>query len=124
MDCIELQSDIQLKKLAMSLYFYKPSLVNEKHSSLHSHVLLMPSFFGSMHIYEQTLSRMKHRKRLVVWQWRLNFPSNIPLHFVAVQQLAAEGQFDKMVSVMEVHMKQSSGIEFLRVEKMAPADIH
>ena len=34
MDCIELQSDIQLKKLAMSLYFYKPSLVNEKHSSL------------------------------------------------------------------------------------------
>ena len=32
--------------------------------------------------------------------------TNIPLHFVAVQQMAAEWQSDKLVSDMEVWMKQ------------------
>jgi len=35
---------------------------------------------------------------LVVRQWRLNLPTNIPLHVVAVQQMAAEGQSDRMAS--------------------------
>ena len=38
--------------------------------------------------------------------------------------MAAEGQSDRMVSDMEVHMKQRCGTEFLHVEKMAPTDIH
>jgi len=37
----------------------------------------------------------------------------IPLHVVAVQQMAAEGQSDKMITEMEVHMKQRCGTEFL-----------
>ena len=39
-------------------------------------------------------------------------------------QLAAEGQSDKMVSDMEVCMKQGYGIEFLYAEKNAVTDIH
>ena len=35
--------------------------------------------------------------------------TNIPLHFVAVQQMAAEWQSDKLVSDMEVWMKQRGG---------------
>ena len=38
--------------------------------------------------------------------------------------MAAEGQSDRMVSDMEVHMKQKCGTEFLHVEKMAFTDIH
>ena len=37
--------------------------------------------------------------------------------------MAAEGQSDEMVSDMEVRMKQKCAVEFLCVEKMAPADI-
>jgi len=37
----------------------------------------------------------------------LNLLTYIPVHFVAMQQMAAEGQSDKMASDMEVHMKQS-----------------
>jgi len=40
-------------------------------------------------------------------------PTSIPLHFVAVGQMAAEGQSDKMASDMEAHMKQRCVIEFL-----------
>jgi hypothetical protein len=54
----------------------------------------------------------------------LNLPANIPLNFVAVRQMTAEGQSDKMASDMEVHMKQRHVIEFLYVEKIAPNDIH
>ena len=32
----------------------------------------------------------------VVWQYMLNLPTNIPLHFVAVQQMAVERQHDKI----------------------------
>ena len=39
-------------------------------------------------------------------------------------QIAAEGQCDRMVSGMEVWMKQKSGTEFFHVEKMAPTYIH
>ena len=37
--------------------------------------------------------------------------------------MAGEGQSDKMVSIMEVCMKQRSGTEFLYAEKMASTDI-
>ena len=38
--------------------------------------------------------------------------------------MAAEGQSEKMASVIEVLMKQRCGIEFLHTEKTAPTDIH
>ena len=38
--------------------------------------------------------------------------------------MAAEGQFDKMASDVEMHMKQRGGSEFFHVGKMAPTDIH
>ena len=38
--------------------------------------------------------------------------------------MAAEGQPEKMVSDMKVHMKQRCVIELLHVEKMAPIGIH
>ena len=41
-----------------------------------------------------------------------------------MRQMTAEGQSDKMVSDMEVRMKQRCVIEFLHVEKNAPKDIH
>jgi len=53
----------------------------------------------------------------------VNLPTSIPLHFTAVQQTATEGQSDKMVSDVEVNMKQRCVTEFLHVEKMAPIDI-
>ena len=54
----------------------------------------------------------------------LHLPANIPLRFVAMQQMAAEGQSDEMASDMEVHMKERCVIEFFHAEKMAPIDIH
>jgi len=48
--------------------------------------------------------------------------TNIPLHFVAVQQMAAEWQSDKLVSDMEVWMKQRDWAEFFCAEKMTPTD--
>jgi len=54
---------------------------------------------------------------LVVWQWRLNLPTNIPLHVTAVRQMAAEGHSDTMAFDVEVQMKQSFGTEFLCAEK-------
>ena len=38
--------------------------------------------------------------------------------------MAAEGQSDKMVSDMEMHIKQRRVTEFLHVEKTAPIVIH
>ena len=63
------------------------------------------------------------------WWWygsrgRLSLPTIILLHFVAVQQMAAGRQSDKMASDMEVHWKQRCVIELLRVEKIAPTDVH
>ena len=46
------------------------------------------------------------------------------LHFVAMRQMAAEEQSDKMVSNMEVQMKQRCITEFLHVEEMTPLNIH
>lgn len=57
---------------------------------------------------------------MVGWQQGLNFAVSIPLHVVAVQQVAVEGQPDKMASHKEVHMEQSCGIEFLHGEKWHP----
>ena len=57
------------------------------------------------------------RQMVVVWQWRLNLLTNIPLHFFAAWQMAAEWQSDKMVPDMDVHMKQRCVIEFLHEKK-------
>jgi hypothetical protein len=43
----------------------------------------------------------------------LDLPANIPSTLVAVQQMAAEEQSNKMASDMEVLMKQRRVIEFL-----------
>jgi hypothetical protein len=53
----------------------------------------------------------------------LNRPANIPLNFVAVRQMTAEGKYKKMASDLEVRMKQRCVIEFLHAEKIAPNDI-
>ena len=45
------------------------------------------------------------------WQQMLNLPTNLLLH-VVVQQKAAEGRSDKMVSDMEVWVKQRCAVEF------------
>ena len=47
-----------------------------------------------------------------------------PLHVVAVQQIAAEGQSDWMVCDMEVNMRRRCDTEFSHVEKIGPIDIH
>jgi len=38
--------------------------------------------------------------------------------------MAAKGQYDRMVSDMEVHMEQRRVIEFLQMETLATTDIH
>ncbi|XP_023227897.1 general transcription factor II-I repeat domain-containing protein 2A-like [Centruroides sculpturatus] len=65
MECIELQSDIQLKEKFdhVSLFdFYKSYLPRDIYPTLHSHALFMSSLFGSTYICEQLFSRMKHTK--------------------------------------------------------------
>jgi hypothetical protein len=61
---------------------------------------------------------------LLIRQERLNLPANIRLNFVAVRQMTAEEQSDKMASDMEERMKRWCVIEFLHEEKIAPNDIH
>ena len=41
----------------------------------------------------------------------------------SITLLSAKGHSDRMVSDMEMHMKQRCVTEFLHVEKMAPTDI-
>ena len=54
----------------------------------------------------------------------LHVQMNTRLHFIAMWQIAAEGQSDKMASDIEVQMKQRCVIEFLHADKMVPTDIH
>ena len=54
----------------------------------------------------------------------MNLPASIPLHVVAVVPMAAKGQSDRMVSGMEVYMKQRCVTECLHEEKMTTTDIH
>ena len=61
---------------------------------------------------------------VVIWQQRLNLSTSIPFHVVVVQQMAAEGQSDRMASDTEVCMKQRGVSEFLHGETIAPIDIH
>ena len=51
-------------------------------------------------------------------------PDSIPLCFVAVWQMAAEGHCDRMVSDMGLCVEWRCVTELLHVEKMAPTDIH
>ena len=60
---------------------------------------------------------------MVVSQWRLKLHTNIPLHYLAVLQMVADRQSEKMVSDINI-CKQRCVIEFLHVEKMAPSDVH
>ena len=63
----------------------------------------------------------------MLWQWRLNLPVDISLSFAAVRQMEAEGQSDRMVSDMEMLMKQRCLVEFFheeKIEKTALTDIH
>ncbi|KAF0683354.1 Uncharacterized protein FWK35_00038104 [Aphis craccivora] len=63
MECIELQSDIQLKEKfnrSSLLDFYKLYLPKETYPVLHDHALFMFSLFGSTYICEQLFSRMKN----------------------------------------------------------------
>ena len=65
MECIELQSDIQLKEKfdnVSLMDFYKIYVPREKYPSLHNHALFMSSLFGSIYICEQVFSRLKHTK--------------------------------------------------------------
>ncbi|XP_041419118.1 general transcription factor II-I repeat domain-containing protein 2-like [Xenopus laevis] len=65
MECIELQSDFQLKEKfdhVSLLDFYRSYLPRDKYPSLHNHALFMSSLFGSTYICEQLFSRMKHTK--------------------------------------------------------------
>jgi len=55
---------------------------------------------------------------------RLNLSVNIPLHFAAVWQMAAERQSHRMVSEMEVCIKQRCKTEFPHEENVAPTNIH
>ena len=66
---------------------------------------VMPPIYG--------VGPSNQRQMLVGWQERLNLPTNIPLYFVCVQQMAAEGQSDKMVSDVEARMKQRCVISFM-----------
>ncbi|XP_041442018.1 general transcription factor II-I repeat domain-containing protein 2-like [Xenopus laevis] len=65
MECIELQSDFQLKEKfdhVSLLDFYRSYLPRDKYPSLHNHALFLSSLFGSTYICEQLFSRMKHTK--------------------------------------------------------------
>jgi len=54
----------------------------------------------------------------------VNLPTITALHFVAMWQMAVQGQPDRMTSDMELCLKQRGEIEFLHAEKIAPTDIH
>ena len=63
MECIEVQSDIQLKEKfdhVSLLDFYRSYLPRDKYPLLHNHALFMSSLFGSTYICEQLFVRMKH----------------------------------------------------------------
>lgn len=65
MECIELQSDIQLKEKfgnVSLLEFYKNHLPCDKYPNFYNHALLMSSAFGSTYICEQLFSKMKYTK--------------------------------------------------------------
>ena len=48
---------------------------------------------------------------------RLNLSISIPLHSIVIQQMAAEGHYDKLMSDMKVQMKQMYVFEFFHEEK-------
>jgi len=64
---------------------------------------------------------LAHDVRGVSWWYgsKGTLPTNVPLHFIAVRQMAVEGQSDQMVSDMEMCMQRKCGIEFLQAEKNA-----
>ena len=67
MECIQMQSDIQLKEKfdrVSLLDFCRSYLPRDKYPLLHKHALFM-SLFGSSYICEELFSRMKHIKNKI-----------------------------------------------------------
>ena len=65
MECIKLQTDIQLKEkfdCVSLLDFYRLYLPRDKYPLLHNHALFMSSLCGSTYICEQLFSGVKHIK--------------------------------------------------------------
>ena len=60
---------------------------------------------------------LPHNVRGETWWYDSRGFANIPLNFVAMQQMAAEEQSDKVMSDMEEHMEQKHAIEFFHVGK-------
>jgi len=54
----------------------------------------------------------------------MKLPTDISLNFVAMKQMVAEGQSDKMASDMEACIKPRCVTEFLQVEKVMLIDTH
>jgi len=52
------------------------------------------------------------------------FPPVYLLHFVGMWQMAPEGQADKMVPDVEVHICKDVLLNSSKQKKVAPADIH
>ena len=60
---------------------------------------------------------------LAAWQQRWNLPTLPRYTFVAMRQMAAEGQSDKMASDMELRMKQSMSLNYSMGKKWHPLTI-
>ena len=60
---------------------------------------------------------------MVVWQKRLNLPTNILLPVVAERQMAAEGRSDRMATYMRARIRQRCVSEFLHVGKNGAIDV-
>ena len=75
MECIELQSDVQLKNLSVSLYFDKPYL-SRAISLIHNNALFMSWPFGSTCICERLFSRVKYRRREILTKISTEHPES------------------------------------------------
>lgn len=54
------------------------------------------------------------------WPYRLNHPTRIPLHFVPVQQIEVEGQYDRILSNTEACMEPRDATEIPHKGKNGP----
>ena len=68
---------------------------------------------------------LAHKVRRGCWRYCSKCWMFLPilLHFVAVRQIAAEKQSEKMASDMEESMKKRDATEFLHAPQIAPTDI-
>jgi len=99
-DTLAKHSPVKSEKYAALLFCFDTGIWEQVSRALLQKQCLLVYYIGPQN----------QRWMLMVWQYRLNLTGNIPLHFIAGWQMAAEGQSHKMVSDMEVHMKQRCGI--------------